>query len=662
MRRLLVSLFLFTLGVTLTDAQPLPAPARMGINVATPQVLSVFDRTGAWVPLGIVDSITHNFYAHFSVLTNQELMNLSTTDVKVVIRQGVFIPGDAPDLTFVASTSPCSISGGDIGTQVTSRDGKCWLANPPASGEDIREWGAVDDGGIVDQTSIFNTADTDALGCVILPSTTNGFYIVGPYVVNHCLTGTVYTPINPYPSDAFPGTSWIRCAGTANSCIVKGTANSLAVAPYIRNIIIAGQAEPATTSAIGLQNVGLFNALDENVMVYNFDTCIEFGPQGTTSPITFTESNLTLGRCQTNFMTVDGTPEIRVTGGRFGLNGSGGYTNSNAFVLFEKTTNGGSGSGPNTIAFRGTNFFSQGIACAFDWANWTGSGGVQAEYRFEGNHVEWHGSLGSNTGVFCSDSSVPTIASLFVSHMLTTTPAPLFAIDASTTPEKWYFTDNVFGCTGITLDAGAAVPSAGTQVHFSHNFGCSSATFTTSNTNANWWLDNNNWGALTISGQWGGLSVMNDRYGTLNDTATGNISWSTIFPQSWTPILKFGGAEPTGIVYSVQFGQVTRTATGGIQAYARVAITNLGTGPAPTDTLSIAGLPYTCGSGGGGSVSNVPTGTMTGLTGALGAYYSDGNIIMNEVNSAGTGQNSLTFANFTNTSDVSVTATCGRAS
>lgn len=76
--------------------------------------------------------------------TNVTLRNLSTLLIPAVARDGFYAAGDAPPVVYVASNSPCSLNAGagDNGSQVQSINGKCWLANFPASGADIREWGA----------------------------------------------------------------------------------------------------------------------------------------------------------------------------------------------------------------------------------------------------------------------------------------------------------------------------------------------------------------------------------------------------------------------------------------------------------------------------------------------------------------------------------------
>lgn len=65
-------------------------------------------------------------YVH--VANNSGLQAVSTASADFVVRDGYAAVGDAPALMFIPSTSACSISGGDGGSQVPSANSKCWLA------------------------------------------------------------------------------------------------------------------------------------------------------------------------------------------------------------------------------------------------------------------------------------------------------------------------------------------------------------------------------------------------------------------------------------------------------------------------------------------------------------------------------------------------------
>lgn len=73
--------------------------------------------------------------------TNAVLKDLPSA-LGSVVREGYTTHGDAPPLTYVASSSPCSLNSGngDDGWQVKSSDNKCWIAQF-GSEADIRQWG-----------------------------------------------------------------------------------------------------------------------------------------------------------------------------------------------------------------------------------------------------------------------------------------------------------------------------------------------------------------------------------------------------------------------------------------------------------------------------------------------------------------------------------------
>lgn len=92
--------------------------------------------------------------AHTSTLTT--LSNLSTLSYGWVIRDSYAVAGDASPVTYYAGAAACSLGAGvgDGGSQVSSSNGKCWLAIFPASGVDIAEWGAKCDGSTNDVADI----------------------------------------------------------------------------------------------------------------------------------------------------------------------------------------------------------------------------------------------------------------------------------------------------------------------------------------------------------------------------------------------------------------------------------------------------------------------------------------------------------------------------
>lgn len=79
-----------------------------------------------------------------TVIDNNTLKASPTTIGTMVLRQDFSLGFGASPLFYKASASACSLNGGlgDDGSQVKSSDNKCWIAQFPASGIDVRAFGA----------------------------------------------------------------------------------------------------------------------------------------------------------------------------------------------------------------------------------------------------------------------------------------------------------------------------------------------------------------------------------------------------------------------------------------------------------------------------------------------------------------------------------------
>jgi hypothetical protein len=178
------------------------------------------------------------------------------------------------------------------------------------------------------------------------------------------------------------------------------------------------------------------------------------------SPLTAYNYNVMLGRCQTHYTIIDGVPEVHFYGGRFGFNGTGNL-NANDFAYFTLTKTVGSGGGPNTVTYDGVhmNPGDGGVACAFRWGGFTGSGGTQQQFQIVNSPDIEYGYSGSypSTGVFCSDSTVSSIRQLWFENNVVDNKvmAPLFNINSATVPKFWHIDGNAFNCSGTRL----ALPS-----------------------------------------------------------------------------------------------------------------------------------------------------------------------------------------------------------
>ena len=94
------------------------------------------------------------------VPTNTALSALASS-IGSVIRGGVLTNGDSPMVHFIASGSACSLNAGagDVGSQVPTSDGKCWLASPIVL--DPRDFGGLGTGS--DDTAAIQATSNAAL-------------------------------------------------------------------------------------------------------------------------------------------------------------------------------------------------------------------------------------------------------------------------------------------------------------------------------------------------------------------------------------------------------------------------------------------------------------------------------------------------------------------
>lgn len=593
------------------------------------------------------------------------LKSLAGGAFATINRDGYMTAGDGGAAVYNWSASACSLNSGagDNGYQVQPSSGSgCWISAFPATGADVRVWGAVADG-VTDAGSAINAALTDYPGPVVIPATSSGFYINTTVVNKGTLLGVAFQPLNNMgSSNAYPGQSWFKCSKTVNPCVQEGALGSLTNAAQLENLVIAGVSGAPNSGVVGLQFAGSYNANTRNVFVVNFDTCVKWGPDNSVAGISSWNFGLHVGACQSHYFTNDGWPEVRVIGGRAGLNGSGDYTATNDFVYFTLTTAVGGGGGPNTILFDDYHFNpgNGGVGCAVNWGGWTGSGGLQLEYRFTNVHFEWHNYTGAGTqGLFCSDSTVPLIQQLYVSHMESSTggtSTPAFSLNSATALKQWFFDNNVFGCTSLTLAPSPASGAAFNSVHFTNNNGCNGSTFTSNSSgNDTLFLNGNQWASLSIGGSWAGLNIYGDYFANnLTDTATGSVSWGAFPPAagSWTPTLAFSSGSVT---YSLQSGRWYRTPTGGL--HARFAITLSGAS-SPSGNVTVTGFPKNCTTSGASAALQTGSG-FSSVTGPVFMNFVGGNAATINLQQANAGAwSQLTGANLTSSTTLAGDLEC----
>lgn len=534
------------------------------------------------------------------------------------------------------------------------------------AGTDVRTFGCKPDG--TDQTACINNALANAPDCVVIPATPLGFYVVGTLTVTKCLRGTLWNPSNN--ALGFSGSSYIRCNNqAAQQCVAVN--NSDKYAAQIENIIFTGSGATPVAGSIGLQWLGGFNLILNNVLIDNFGACAYFGPSAASGvqPTSMHSMNVMLSRCSKHYVVNDGLPELSFVGGRWGGGGSTDYNSADDFYFGTQTTAGGGGGGPNTLVIDGVqiNPGNKTVGCAFRWGNFrTSPSGVWGANKIVNSHVEVLAGgayTGTNPqrGMFCYDSTVPVLPEMKViasdfDEDGAPKVLPILNIDPAV---KW---SNGSRLTFIGNEMQTAPFSM--TIHdeqfafgptFIGNWFYQPATFTAGDITATAYLANNTfYSGYTIGGQWGSLNVSNN-WGVLTDSATGNVYMSGDAGRAWTPTLTFGNAS-VGMTYGTQNGTIQRTPNGGFAAQASIVLTNKGTS---TGLARIAGLPVSCGALAGAAIP-VTLLNMSGLTGAVMVTAAGAANFAFVSQASATGQSVLTDPNFTNTSQIGVVINCGR--
>lgn len=585
----------------------------------------------------------------------------------VFYREGYTTPGDGGQATYAFSTSSCTINAGagDNGAQVApASGGGCWIVNAPASGISVMVWGAIADG-VTDQTARFNAALTNSPQCVIVPSSTSGFFISTTITVKHCMRGGVWNP--NYDSLGLASTSFLVCNNQATQpCVAVN--NSDKFATQIENISISGAAGTPVTGSTGFQWLGGYNLILTNVQVTNFGSCAYFGPTAASGvqPISMHSYNLFLSRCLTHYAVNDGIPELYFIGGRWG-DGSD-FNSADDFVYSTRTTLGGGGDGPNTLVIDDVQMNPGGraVGCAFRWGGIAFTTGGFGANKISNSHIEVIGSSytgSASRGFFCTDSTMPIVPELQVSNSD-------FADDSAapkTMPVFNFDPASKFGNGGMIQFVGNKFQNAPTtlSVHnelfnfgptFDNNWFFEPVIFTAGDPSATAMVSNNIfWQGYTIDGQWLSLKFSNN-IGAMTDTASGNVYGSGDTLRSWTPTLTFGG-NSVGITYSVQTGSVQRASGGGYLAQASIVLTSKGSS---TGAAQIANFPYNCSL----PTANPPSvlQNMSGLTGSVQVQGLSPLTTASFVQFTATGVAALQDSNFTNTSAINITLECGLAS
>jgi hypothetical protein len=210
--------------VNLANGTNLPNSATTATSANTPSTIVARDGSGNFSAGTISAALNGNASADLPmVVTNAALTALASTYAPQVMRMGYVAQGDAPPQVYTSSASACSLNSGagDGGSQIPTSDSKCWLAVWPATGADIREFGAIDRTGATD----YSTAYQNAINA--LAGTGNALSLpAGKWKINTPLnvTNLVGLSINGTVGQ-FQGDSLVSACQSVGSVILGNTNN-----------------------------------------------------------------------------------------------------------------------------------------------------------------------------------------------------------------------------------------------------------------------------------------------------------------------------------------------------------------------------------------------------------------------------------------------------
>lgn len=289
----------------------------LGINLANPNTWSA---TQTFSAAPIFSSLTGYVYANGAgavtagttipvasvtnatpqVATKAALQSVASTTYPYVMRMGYAVAGDAPPLTYVSSSSACSLNAGagDGGSQVPSSDGKCWLA---VFGQclDVSEWGAngsPGDGQRI-QYALNTASSSGGSGCVFARA------IGAPYIIDTGLSipngvaiygagGTQYNGLTATVAQWSSKGTWLECTDPTNPCVsMLSHGSTIDGINFIWNQVIptTGSYTP-TAFPDGIYITGTFFRL-RNIVMVGGTRCVNINYNSTSGGGTYSEIN-----------------------------------------------------------------------------------------------------------------------------------------------------------------------------------------------------------------------------------------------------------------------------------------------------------------------------------------------------------------------------------
>nr|WP_314659079.1 hypothetical protein [uncultured Pseudomonas sp.] len=406
----------------------------------------------------------------------------------------------------------------------------------------------------------------------------------------------------------------VHVTGAVGSSDASGT-------PGLRRVIVTRNGTiPA--GAEGVRVSGAYNSTLEDVFSDRHAKGFRFlGKGSSTDPLLSGGLACNAARLFTGAITdahfeIDSWPELRVTGGRSGMNGTGNLAGT-CFVRITSPQGGNGGSGPNTIVFVNYQFNQGQVGPAYwlEFINNTAGVGNQVIYEFANCHVE-----NISAAYIKSHANSPYIQKLQVTGGTLNTAVPLFDLDPLTTLANVTFNGVDIAASTLIL---ASLYVNGLKFDACGFIGTIASL--TAPTSKNWVISlcGNTWqsaASLTISGSGWSSCIVNDVF-SFDSSVTDNSGSKNVYITSikrnlgsWIPALQIGG-ESTGVSY-VSTNGVYQLVGRVVYLNFRIALSSKGalTGPVTIGNLPFppAGNSLDAHSGSIGYAQN-----FTALTGAL---------------------------------------------
>lgn len=310
----------------------------------------------------------------------------------------------------------------------------------------VKDFGAAGDGAADDATA-FNNALRSGAKTVIAPDPSNGFYRLASGITVPDGVTLIGSSMIPADQMGTPHGTVLKFDNNVMTCVTLGNGNNQTA--NVEKLVIWRNGTPPAGS-VGIYYNQINNPRLHQVAVVNHAILHKFYASGSAG------LGAQLHDCYGSDVTdkyfyIDGWPELRVTGGRWGRIGAGEAA-GNAFLYITASGAAGAGMGPNTLCFENSQF-NQGTKGPSYWLEFDSVNigqGNQVIYNFINCHVE-----NLSSAFIKSTSTAPYIQKLnLISCNLQSGSASFFAVDPATQLDQMAIVGCHIGAADMTLATG----------------------------------------------------------------------------------------------------------------------------------------------------------------------------------------------------------------